>query len=288
MRPHDLELTLKQVIPTGRKVYIFIDRNSFNNFALNQKVIEVAYKYEKIMRAEIKVCDENLGVARAVPAAINWICTLENRFIVLEDDCHLNDEGFNFFDLHANSLEEGISMLCGTSPWDISRYKKSSNIVTISNYPLIWGWATSKSNWIKDSVFIGRKPPYWSALKLVIRNPSKAKCVSFFLAAHIRVYRGSLKAWDSSLALGMLINKSISLVPDISLVTNTGRDKVASNTKPLKGQDSIYSRASDGKVGTTVIKSARAKNSTNRAIENYLLNMKARHLFSAVKAFIFG
>ncbi len=269
-------------------MYIFIDRNRTDNVTLNQKVIDVAYRYKKRMRIEIKVCDDNLGVAKAVPAAINWICTFEKRFIVLEDDCHLNDEGFNYFDLYAYSLDEGVSMLCGTSPWDISCYRKPSNVLTLSNYPLIWGWATSKSNWIRDSVFIGRKPPYWSALKLVIRDPSKAKCVSFFLAAHIRVYRGSLKAWDSSLALGMLINKSVSLVPNISLVTNTGRDKVASNTKPLNGQDSIYSRASNGKVGTIIIKSARAKKSTNRAIEHYWLNMKARHLISVAKAFIFG
>jgi hypothetical protein len=90
LRPKDLETILKKNLSSGRKIYVFIDRCHDENRSLNEEVITLARKYEITHDIKVKVSEVNLGVGRAVPAAVNWIAKNENYFIVLEDDCDIN------------------------------------------------------------------------------------------------------------------------------------------------------------------------------------------------------
>jgi len=80
---------------------------------------------------------------------MNWIKSFESKFILLEDDCFINQAGFVFFDKYTYLLDEGVSLLSETSPWALPQNIGISSCFTLSNYPLIWGWATSGSNWHK-------------------------------------------------------------------------------------------------------------------------------------------
>lgn len=286
LRPKDLETILKKNLSSGRKIYVFIDRCHDENRSLNEEVITLARKYEITHDIKVKVSEVNLGVGRAVPAAVNWIAKNENYFIVLEDDCHLNSEGYKFLDKNSSKLDHEISIICATSPWDLESSYETLNHNSLSSYPLISGWATSSRCWSEISFLIGNKPPVRLTLKTVLQRPRKILILCFFLAAHIRVHRGRSKAWDCSLALGMLIKGKKALIPNLTMVTNTGRDEVASHTVRGKNQDSIFRKESSNSPSNTLDESLFFINQTDRQIEKKLYNLKKRHLLSPLKAYL--
>ena len=286
LRPKDLETILKKNLSSGRKIYIFIDRCQTKNKPLNEEVIILAKKYEITNGIKVKVSDVNLGVGRAVPAAVNWIAKSENYFIVLEDDCHLNAEGYTFFDKNISELTQEISVISASSPWDIEANSNGLNQNSLSSYPLIHGWATSSAHWEEISFLIGKKPPIKSSFKTMLKKPRKILSVSFFLAAHIRVHRGKSKAWDCSLALSMLIMGRKALIPNLTMVTNTGRDEVASHTIRRKNQDSVFRKESSISPSSILNESILYSNKTDKEIEKKIYNLKKRHLFSPFKAYV--
>ena len=286
LRPKDLETILKKSLSSGRKIYVFIDRCLDKNKPLNEQVIRLARKYETTHDIKVKVPEVNLGVGRAVPAAVDWIAKNEKYFIVLEDDCHLNSEGYKFLDKNSSKLDHEISIICATSPWDIETNSKALNHNSLSSYPLISGWATSSKCWSEISYLIGNKPPVRLTLTTVLQRPKKILTLCFFLAAHIRVHRGRSKAWDCSLALYMLLRGKKALIPNLTMVTNTGRDEVASHTIRGKNQDSIYRKESSDSPSNILDESMFCTNKTDKQIENKLYNLKKRHLLSPFKAYL--
>ena len=286
LRPNDLEIILAKSLASGRKIYVFVDRAHDSNKSLNEQVIKLARRYELTHNIKVKITEANLGVGRAVPAAINWIAKNENYFIVLEDDCHLNSEGYKFLDKNFSKLDHEISVICATSPWDIEINSEVLNYNSLSSYPLISGWATSSKCWSEISFLIGNKPPVRSMLTKVFQRPRKILITSFFLAAHIRVYRGKSNAWDCSLALGMLIRGKKALIPNLTMVTNTGRDEVASHTIREKNQDSIFRKESSNSPSNLLDESLFFTNKTDKQIEKKLYNLKKRHLLSPFKAYL--
>lgn len=286
LRPKDLETILKKSLSSGRKIYVFIDRCLDKNKPLNEQVIRLARKYETTHDIKVKVPEVNLGVGRAVPAAVNWIAGNENYFIVLEDDCHLNSEGYKFLDRNSSKLDYEISIICATSPWDIEGNHDNLTQNSLSSYPLISGWATSSRCWSEISFMIGNKPPVRLTLTTVLQRPKKILALCFFLAAHIRVHRGRSKAWDCSLALGMLIKGKKALIPNLTMVTNTGRDEVASHTIREKNQDSIFRKESSNSPSSVLNESLFFTNKTDKQIEEKLYRVKKRHLLSPFKAYL--
>ena len=286
LRPKDLETILKKNLSSGRKIYVFIDRCHDKNKPLNEEVITLAKKYEITHDIKVKVSKVNFGVGRAVPAAVNWIAKNENYFIVLEDDCHLNSEGYKFLDRNSSKLDHEISIVCATSPWDLESSYETVNHNSLSSYPLISGWATSSRCWSEISFLIGNKPPVRLTLATVLQRPKKILMLCFFLAAHIRVHRGRSKAWDCSLALGMLIKGKKALIPNLTMVTNTGRDEVASHTIWEKNQDSIFRKESRNSPSNVLDESLFFTNKTDKQIEEKLYNLKKRHLLSPFKSYL--
>ena len=286
LRPKDLEVILEKNFSSGRKIYVFIDKCHDKNKSLNEKVIRLAKAYEVTHDINVKISEVNLGVGSAVPAGIDWIAESETCFIVLEDDCHLNSEGYTFLDKNISKLTQKISVISASSPWDIEANSNGLNRNSLSSYPLIHGWATSRTHWREMSFLIGKKPPIKSSFKIVLKKPRKILIVCFFLAAHIRVYRGKSKAWDCSLALGMLIMDRKALIPDLTMVTNTGRDEVASHTIREKNQDSIFRKESTNSPSNLLDESLLFTNKTDKQIEKKLYYLKKRHLLSPFKAYL--
>jgi hypothetical protein len=288
LRPMELRDCLERFTNNNQKFFVFVDYTAGENRTLNQEVIDCAKEFVLKGNINLWVSDRNLGVANAVPTAVDWIGASESEFIVLEDDCQLNLEGLRYLNHYAYLLKDEVSLLCATSPWDIEPKANRSYPLSFSSYPLISGWATSAANWKELSTFIGKKPPYGAALKKMLKCPKRAKTISFFLASQIRVYQGRVRAWDSSVALWMTLNSKKSLIPNITMVTNTGRDHVAVHTRPSPGENTIFRQETRGNPSSILDLSLQMSSSTDRQIENMLYKIKARHILSPIKAILEG
>jgi hypothetical protein len=288
LRPDDLRTILEKHIGSDRRIYVFIDRTENGSILedLNQEVLNVAKSFQEHLDLRIFHSKSNLGVGAGVPKAVEWISNQEEFFIVLEDDCHLNGVGFEYFDREIQKISDQICIISATSPWDIEPVSQAQDKLSLSNYPLISGWATSSTNWKQISQLIGEKPPYLKAFINSLRSPAKARAVMYFLAAQMRTFKGDLRAWDCSLALAMLLSNRKALIPNVTMVTNTGRDQVASHTLPANGQDNIFRSESAFPPSLILDVSARQIKLTDQQIEKKCYMMRWRHVLSPVKALV--
>jgi hypothetical protein len=284
LRPEKLEILLRELRNLGRKIYIFIDRANIPYIDLNSRVFEVADKFKQKMDVQICWSEKNQGVGHGVPSALNWVFEFEDEVIVLEDDCLPTKYAYNFFDEQSSKITGEIVMACGTSPWQSNC---SPSVLTLANYPLIWGWSTNLNSWIKLRRLLESKTPHMRVLKTITKNPLKIKSLCFFYAAVIRVNRGKLKAWDSPVALEMLLSGYKSIVSNKSLIENSGQDQRASHFSNSNSElNEVVSSSQTGPASNELVKTLEKTLETNRQIEKFIYSLKVRNIFSPLKAFI--
>jgi hypothetical protein len=273
-RPENLRLLLNMPEVQKRQIYIFVDgANEPGKIKeLNAEVLEIIHSNKLDLSINLLRSEINVGVKNAVPMAVDWAMTTENALIILEDDCMPSTQAFSFFDEQIRNLNSNTLMVCGSAPK--KAYIEVSNLdsTRYANYPLIWGWATNRESWDYLSLGIDRKRTPWILiLRKILVTPRLALAVLFFAAANVRVKNGILNAWDSPVALEMLIKSYQCILPLESLIINNGDDPVASH--PPKNQFSYSKRT-------------RNANDVNRRIEREIYNMKIRNAFSPLKAYL--
>jgi hypothetical protein len=181
-------------------------------------------------------------------------------------------QAFSFFDEQIQNLNSYTLMVCGSAPKKPDNEVSNSDSTRHANYPLIWGWATNREAWGSLAAGIKRKRTPWiQILRKILVTPRNALAILFFAAANVRVKNEILKAWDSPVALEMLLKSYKSILPLESLIINNGDDPVASH--PPKHQISNSGRT-------------RNSNDVNRRIEEEIYNMKNRNAFSPLKAYL--
>jgi hypothetical protein len=287
LRPEKLRELLESLVNSEHEVFVFIDRAETTQKDLNSEVNEIAMQYKNSMNLKVEWSSEKLGVAQGVPAAINWAFSYVEELIILEDDCFPTKYAFEFFENQRERIKNSIVMSCATSPWKNQSSEHQLNGVALSNYPLIWGWSTNKSNWKKISRLINSPTPHGRVLFSLIHNPSKALSVCFFYAAVIRVNRGKLAAWDCHVALEMLLSNYVSIISDVTLIENSGNDEMGSHPGDSISEDSqVISASSERAANTRFDSSSSFLSINNREIEKEIYRMKIRHYLSPIKALI--
>ena len=273
LRPANLEILLKNAEFSGRKIYIFIDRCVTSEYSVNEKVYQVASKLLGRFEVEILWSPENLGVAKGVPTAIEWISRFETHFIILEDDCIPRDGSLCWFDEKINLVNNSLLLISGYSPGPL--LKPGDQILGIEcKYPMIWGWATSADAW---QLLKPKSYSYLELLSVLIKSERKNKTrlsMAFFIAAQIRVQSGKLKAWDAPMALNMLIGSYKSLVPTKCLVENIGDDLVASH-RQIQGVQRALSQEFTNFADASQLERAIESKVYGMTIRNYLAPLKA-------------
>jgi hypothetical protein len=286
LRPEKLQTLLEGMRDNGRKIYVFIDRANDPHVELNSKVFEVADKFRDVMDIRIYWSEKNLGVGLGVPSALDWVFDFEDEVIVLEDDCMPTTDAYSFFDAQSSRITDRTVMACGTSPWR-SQNESSRRALSLASYPLIWGWSTNSKSWFKLRILLDQKTPHLRVAKAAISNPLRIKGLCFFYAAVIRVNRGKLKAWDSPVALEMLLSGYQAIVSNKSLIENSGQDQSASHfSNPNLDLSEVVSSSQIGPASSELVQTAKNTQETNREIEKSIYSLKLRHVFSPIKALI--
>jgi hypothetical protein len=283
-RPLNLRVLLPRIDVNNRDVYIFIDKADSNNLAGNREVIEIAHGYKSNPKVIVNCSEVHLGVGNGVPSAMDWAFQFCDELIVLEDDCLPTNHFFTFVDVNKHILGSRIKLLSGTSPWTVSDPSVEERTTT-SSFPLIWGWYTTKNAWVTISKLLREKLKITDYLLAVIKSPRKISAINFFLAAKIRTDRGLLDAWDSRVALQMLLSDFVAVIPSTDLVENTGTDLTASHAS--SNTANFASTSSEQKMQSALAKcdfSKSARRITDAAIQTNLYGLKARHIFSPLKA----
>ena len=166
--------------------------------------------------------DQNIGVAKSIIASIEWFFLNEEFGVVLEDDLEIGNGFFQYIEENRVLLEthEKLLLISG------NQFMLNSNLdhsINWTNYPLIWGWATSRDKWKVIKLGILNE-------KISFFNKLFDKVENFWRVGTIRVRSEIVDTWDIPLAYFMIKNKLLCLLPDTNLVSNRGNDVYAQHT----------------------------------------------------------
>jgi hypothetical protein len=283
LRPDNIAKILEQ-LNRSHKVYIFIDYSMDRN-TLNEQVLRVAQINKEKLNLQIYQAEKNFGVAKSVPAAIDWVLSREEAVVVFEDDCIPNDFAMIYFNNVKKLLSAEIVMISGRSPWNSGLFEPKS--LVLSNFPLTNGWMIKSKSWSDFRKFQLKGDYFKSYVKGSLRNPNKLIPISFFTAASVLAKRNLIKSWDAEFAFFILLNNKFSVTPNFTCVEVLGVDAVASNSmlSAYEGSE-IFVPASNTPPSTELNLEKYMTSKVNYQIMKKIYYMKWYHIFSPIKSML--
>jgi hypothetical protein len=264
----------------ARKIYVSMDRGrNVQEIDLQETFLvrlnEIGKKYQ--LDLKIRVLLQNQGLAVSVISAADWFFQNEDFGIILEDDLVPVEKFFDFCSENRELIEidDSYLLISGNS------FGNSSDLLepTYVNYPLIWGWATTRSKWkqMKDEITI-RNYFSWK----ILSHPGKS---GYFITGLLRARRGKIDSWAVPLASRMYFGKYKCLIPPTNLVANSGDD-----------ENSTHSNSNDWTLDQPIkflssanyqVENVHYSPELNRIIEKAIYGIRWYHLFGPINSLFF-
>jgi hypothetical protein len=256
------------------EVYVSIDGPRSESERDNQeKILKIIGMYKSdFKKLEVNLASENLGLACGMIRGIDWFFTKVEKGAIFEDDIIFTGKTIDFLTqaLDLTASFKDVLMVGGSQPFmseDISPKK-----ILLTNYPQIWGWATSRTKWNQLRSYITEEPQWDRISPMYVRN--------FWKVGWQRVSEGYLDTWDLPIAGGMLANGKYCALPPINLTCNVGYDDFSTNTS----KKTFPLGLEIGKIDLTelneLISSDQDVSKLNKKYENQIFKVKKRNLLS--------
>lgn len=232
-RPRVLEQTLEQLKKIGVKQVFFACDG-----ARSSKDTYLIMKCKKLINETVcwkcdinyLYLDENIGCDRMVPKAIDWFFSNVDKGIILEDDCIIDHNFYDFAGTLLSIYEKNESVMNISAP-NFQDRKWGEADYYFSRYPSNWGWATWRRAWQKydhhmkglDS-FLNRA----DGLSLILDQPDQIKYWKRFFKG---LHSGKYTYWDAKWVYSIWKNSGFSITPNANLVCNIGYGFDATHTK---------------------------------------------------------
>ncbi len=172
----------------------------------------------------------NMGCRDRMATGLDWVFEQVEEAIIFEDDCVPDQTFFSFCDELLERYRDDARVMhisggnflrgrdCG--PW--SYY--------FSKYTECWGWATWRRAWKHFDLRINSWPVVKSSglLESVCENASERW---FWTQLFDRQHRGASNAWDYSWLYTCWVQRGVSILPSVNLVTNIGIGEDATHTQ---------------------------------------------------------
>ena len=165
--------------------------------------------------------DSHLDVKESITFSIDWFFSLEDKGIILEDDCVATQSFYYFCQelLEYYKNDDKVFSIAGCCFLEDSSLIE--NEYRFSNHTYIWGWATWKRAWSKYDINMLKWPDFKKSknFKSLFNN----FLIRFYWTDIFnKVYKKKIKTWDYQWVYTVWLNKGISIIPNRNLVTNIG------------------------------------------------------------------
>lgn len=173
--------------------------------------------------------DENLGCKYAVSSAINWFFENEEEGIILEDDCLPSDDFFIFCDamLEKYRYDTRIRHIGGSNLQMGQKHGQDSYY--FSNLTHVWGWASWRRAWKDYDVELSKYKDIdaESSFKLIFSDPIIVDSWKYIFN---KMLRNGIDTWDYQWTITNFFNNSLSIIPNVNLISNIGFGVNATHT----------------------------------------------------------
>ncbi|WDF55168.1 nucleotide-diphospho-sugar transferase [Mucilaginibacter sp. KACC 22063] len=173
--------------------------------------------------------NENLGCRDAVSSAIDWFFENEEEGIILEDDCLPGEDFFRFCDtmLYYYRNDTRIRHVGGSNLQQGKQWGNGSYY--FSNLTHVWGWASWRRVWQSYD----KKLSWYTEADLrnvLVNIFSEPVIINAWLQIFNELKEGKIDTWDYQLTLINFLNNSLSVLPNVNLISNVGFGKDATHT----------------------------------------------------------
>lgn len=171
----------------------------------------------------------NLGCMKRVSSGLDWVFSLVEEAIILEDDCLPDISFFRFCQelLEKYRLDNRISMIGGSNFQGNKKYGNGSYYY--SRYAHIWGWATWSRAWKKYDVNAAIWPEFYreNCLNGLIKSRDEQR---HWIKVFFGVFKGDIDTWDYQWVLTAWSQGWLSIIPNTNLISNIGFGAGATHT----------------------------------------------------------
>jgi hypothetical protein len=189
--------------------------------------------------------ENNLGCRERMITGLNWVFSLVEEAIILEDDC-LPDLSFFRFCVELLDKYRGdsrIAYISGDSL--VTRYGEPADSYYFSQIGGIWGWATWRSEWARYDRYLSD----WPELKkrgILGETFDDPKAVRYYTDIFDAMHedRGP-DTWDYQWLYTGLKNNSLTVIPTVNLVSNIGFGEGATHTTQADSRFILPAQAMD-------------------------------------------
>lgn len=196
---------------------------------LCQQTIDIVSKIDWQCKVEKLIRTSNLGCKQAVSSAIDWFFENEEEGIILEDDCLPAKSFFYYCDtlLEKFRYDSRIRHITGCNLQNGNTWGNASTY--FGNQTHVWGWASWKRVWADYDKDLKRYDEDEIAEKM-----SNIFTDAFLIEEWVSIFRdvksGKIDTWDFQLALINYFNNSLSVNPNVNLISNIGFGEAATHT----------------------------------------------------------
>lgn len=186
--------------------------------------------------------DINLGCKLAVSEGITWFFKHEEMGIILEDDCLPSQSFFLFCDKLLNRYKNDFRIwhIAGTSTLS-SDILLNNDSFYFSNFNHIWGWASWANRWemYDRDICLFNEFIKMNYIENITKNTLLQK---FWISNFKSVFNKKFDTWDYQWYFTTWINRGISIIPTVNLVSNIGFSEDATHTLDIKNKLSNMER----------------------------------------------
>ncbi len=173
--------------------------------------------------------EENLGCKEAVSSAIDWFFEQEEEGIILEDDCLPSNEFFRFCDemLQHYRFDTRIRHIGGSNLQQGKQWGEAGYYY--SNLTHVWGWAGWRRVWQQydKELTAYTVEDVKNAFANIFTEPI---IVDTLVQIFNQLKAGQIDTWDYQLAFINFFNNSLSVIPNVNLISNMGFGDGATHT----------------------------------------------------------
>ena len=163
----------------------------------------------------------NLGCKRRVSSGLDWVFTIVEEAIILEDDCLPHPTFFRFCEelLKKYRGDERVMMISGTN-YLLDKLEIEESYI-FSRYFAIWGWASWRRAWAKYDITMSN----WEILRVQAQLNSlypQKYMRRYISSAFDAAYKNKIDTWDTQWFYTCLFNNGLCIVPKVNLISNIG------------------------------------------------------------------
>lgn len=198
-----------------------------------QQVRDIVTRIDWPCEVSTNFATSNLGCQERVISGLDWVFSLVEEAIILEDDCLPDSSFFPFCQelLERYRGDSRVASITGTNL--VERYLNTESSYYFSQLGGIWGWATWRSEWQRYD----RRLEDWPKLKdqkMLSEILGHPKAVTYWTRIFDEMHQGiGPNTWDYQWLYTRLKNNALNIVPRVNLISNIGFGNDATHTAEI-------------------------------------------------------